>query len=120
MAFEIEVIPDADRLFHHVHKSMWIETEHRPSSACFKKRPALSVNWLKYSCVVHTRRPNSHAVISLFAGDCRKLSQAVVHSPLESDAPNGPNQAHADIKGEKPQSTADQMAKLALTEWLAA
>lgn len=116
MAFAVELIPDDDSLLHHVHKDMWIAAEGRPSSACFKKRPQLSVNWLKYSSVEHTRRPNSHAVISLVAGECRKLSQIVQHSPIEPDQPFGPNQAHADVIGDK-RVTADQMARLARIEW---
>lgn len=125
MAFVVEEIPDEHKLLHRVHRDHWIradsESAFRPSSACFKKRPRLSVNWIAYSSVEHTRQPNSRAVISLVAGACRELEQKVEHSPLEEDDPSGcgPNQAHTDIVGNKTQAIADKMARLAYCEWSA-
>lgn len=120
MAFTIEEIPDSDALLHHVPHQMWVAAEERPSSACFKKKPSLSVNWIRYSSVTHTRREKSFAVISLLAGGCRSIGQEVQHSPIEADEPFGPNQAHTDILGEKPQPVADQLARLARVEWIKA
>lgn len=118
MAFPVEAIPDADRLLHHVAEPMFIRAEGRPSSACFKKKPKLSVNWEKYSSVEHTRRERSFAVVSLRAATCRyELQQQVIHSPLQGGEQFGPNQAHADIEGDKPQQIADRMARAAIVEW---
>lgn len=119
MAFPVETIPGPDRLLHHVAEPMFIRAEGRPSSACFKKRPKLSVNWEKYSSVQHTRREKSYAVICLNAGFCRyELQQRVIHSPIQDDEPFGPNRAHSDIEGEKPQRIADQMARAAIVAWI--
>lgn len=117
MAFPVEEIPDQDRLFHHIAEQMFVRQEGRPSSACVKKHPELSVNWEKYSSVEQTRRKNSFAIVSLVTGFCRdQINQEVIHSPIQEGELYGPNRSHSDIKGNK-QDVADQMARQAKVEW---
>jgi hypothetical protein len=97
---------------------MWLDAQRRPSSACFKKKPQLSGNWARYSGVEHTRNQDSAAVVSFTAGTWRSFGQEVRHSPIEPGEPFGPNQAHAEVIGEKDQVLADRTARRASIEWV--
>ena len=101
--WEIEQIPDRDRLFMRVHVKTWArEGEVRPGA--FQKRPqgatGMSTDWEKYSTPEETRNrgrnPIEQGVIVFFAGDARAVpGQAVEHTPKDE------NRAHTDVIGEK-------------------
>lgn len=122
MAFPIEDIPGEASLFLRVHKDHFVPSNDpalkRPSSACFK-RFNMSVNWEKYSTAAATAKESSAAVVALVAKDCRSLQQEVMHSPIESGEPDGPNQAHADVRGAKDdKALRDKFVRLSKVVWV--
>lgn len=114
MAFPREVIPDDDKLFSRIHPQQF--PGGKPSSAAFDKEN-LSVNWAKYQTPEGTTKPNSVAVVALVAGECRKIGQKVEHAPIEPDEPDGPNQAHSEIRGKKSYSIKCKLRDMAVMVW---
>jgi hypothetical protein len=119
MAFPVEEIPAEGILLLRVHKRMFVWSQHRPSSACFDFEE-LSTNWQKYSGIEATRNPDSAAVVSLIAQECRNLQQQVIHAPINEGEPDGPNQAHTHVCGTKPKIIRDQLARMAQVVWCSA
>ena len=79
---------------------MFITPEGGISSAAYGTDD-MSVNWEKYSTAESTADRDSVFVTALNAGFCRELGQAVVHAPIQQGEPDGPNQAHAEVRGKK-------------------
>lgn len=115
MAFVIEVIPDEDILFRRIHKTH-LTPEGEISSAAFKQ-PRMSVNWEKYSDAKSSADQNSAAVVALISGGCRELNQTVEHTPIEPEQPFGPNQAHAEVCGNKTGAISRKLKDIAKMVW---
>jgi hypothetical protein len=116
MAFAIEEIPDEDKLFRRIHHTHLLP-EGEVSSAAFKQ-PRMSVNWDKYSDAQRTADENSAAVVALMAGGCRELNQTVEHMPISSEQPDGPNQAHAEVCGNKTGAICRKLRDIAKKVWV--
>ena len=101
MAFAVEFIPHEDILYRHVPnkpRDFWVPEQNRPSSAVFKdKHRRASVNWAKYRTAEGSVRPNSMAVVSVLAGECRACVKEVEHTPVEMTREHPANQAHAEV-----------------------
>lgn len=121
MAFEVEEIPGDAVLFLRIHRTQFVPsntpTVKRPSSACFKHLN-MSVNWKKYSTAEQTAKASSAAVVSIIAQDCTALGQTVEHSPIQEGEPDGPNQAHSEVRGQKSQAVADKLVRLSQVVWI--
>src|SRR5580658_10035111 len=121
MAFEVEDIPGRDVLFLRVDENQFVPsndpTMKRPSPACFKL-PDLSVNWEKYSTAEETAKATSAAVVALIVQDCQSLQQTVIHVPIQEGEPDGPNQAHTEVRGPKEKSTRDKFVRLSKVVWV--
>jgi len=74
--------------------------------------PGMSVDWNKYSTPLETRNrarnPSANAVISMIAGEIRKIEALVVdHDPIQENSFDekgnrlNPNRAHSEVIGEK-------------------
>ncbi len=108
-----EFIPDPDLLFCRVHRTQFNIKENRIARGVFEKANQ-SVDWSKYATRQETlarhRKPEEiRAVASIAAGACRDLNQTVVHVPLGSGDPGGPNRAHSEIRGEKSKLTQSRL-----------
>ena len=114
---EPEIIPDADTLFCRVHRAHYDFKENRISRAVFGK-PNQSVDWEKFSTPEQTvarykkRQSDIVGIAKITAGQCRELSQQVVHVPLGSEDQDGPNDAHSEIRGDKPGMILSKMRDL--------
>jgi hypothetical protein len=121
MAFPVEDIPGEATLYLRVHAKHFIDfgdpPMKRPSSACFR-HPNMSVNWSKYSTAVETAKDSSAAVVALIAQDCISLRQTVVHAPIQEGEPDGPNQAHSEVRGEKSRATSYEFVRLSKVVWV--
>ena len=115
MAFAVETIPDDASLFRRIHR-IHLTPEGIISSQAYNNE-RLSVNWEKYSDAQSTGEENSAAVTALVCGDCKKLNQTVEHTPIEPNQPFGPNQAHAEICGNKSKTIRHQLRDLAKIVW---
>jgi hypothetical protein len=115
MNWQVEIIPDPDRLYHRVHKTF---IKHRGiEPAAFSNRPkgsnSMSVDWEKYATPGETRararKPHENAVVQFEVGKVRALpGQAVEHSP---DQETG-NRAHSDVIGEKSAEVRTQLSRI--------
>jgi hypothetical protein len=121
MAFEVEDIPGDAVLFLRVHKNQFVPsndpTVKRPSSACFKHLN-MSVNWAKYSTAAETAKASSAAVVSFISQECKSLQQTVIHCPIQEGDPDGPNQAHSEVRGEKSQPICDKFVRFSKLVWI--
>lgn len=99
MAFVVEEIPPEGVLFRRI-QPMFIKPEGGISSAAYGT-DNLSVNWEKYSSARATADSESVFVTAFTAGFCRELGQTVVHDPIQEGQPDGPNQAHTEVRGKK-------------------
>jgi len=115
MNWEVEIIPDWDRLYHRVHKT-FIKS-HGIEPAAFSNRPqgskSMSVDWEKYAIPQGTRargrRPAENAVVQFEAGRVRAIpGQRVEHSP----DPETGNRAHSDVIGEKSTEVRTQLSRI--------
>src|SRR5712691_4504650 len=109
-------IPDPDLLFCRVHRTQFNGT--RIMSTVFEKLNQ-SVDWSEYSTreqtVARYAKPQDlRGLASIAAGACRNLGQKVVHDPLGPEAPGGRNDAHAEIRGEKPRLVRTQLRDAAI------
>jgi hypothetical protein len=57
-------------------------------------------------------------VVALVVKDCRELEQIIEHTPIEPDQPFGPNQAHAEVCGNKTRAICQKLRDRAETVWL--
>lgn len=114
MAFPVEEIPNDANLLNRIHRNHF--PGGKVSSAAFNQE-RLSVNWEKYRNAESTADINSVAVVSLVAGECLQLNQTVEHTPIEPEAPFGPNQAHSEVCGTKANSTKRKMKDMAKMVW---
>jgi hypothetical protein len=121
MAFAVEDIPGEAVLFLRVHRDQFVPsndpTVKRPSSVCFKHFN-MSVNWAKYSTAEETAKASSAAVVELITLDCKSLHQDVIHSPIQEGEPDGPNQAHSEVRGDKPKPIRDAFVRLSKVVWI--
>lgn len=115
MAFAVESIPDDANLFRRIHK-IHLTPEGIISSQAYNSE-RLSVNWEKYATAQSTADENSAAVTALVCQDCKELNQTVEHTPIEPEQPFGPNQAHAEICGNKNKTIRHQLRDLARMVW---
>ena len=115
MAFQVEEVPDNANLFRKIHRTHFM-SEGRVSSAAFRDL-RLSVNWEKYCNAEGTADSNSLAVMALVAQECRELNQTVEHAPIEPDQAFGPNQAHAEVCGDKSKAVSRQLRDQARLVW---
>ena len=118
---EPEFIPDPDLLFCRVHRTQFNVKENRISRAVFEK-PNQSADWEHYSTeemtVARHKKPHEcRGVACIAAGDCRDLSQEVVHVPLGPGDPGGRNDAHCEIRGEKTGQILSQMRDAITRFW---
>lgn len=117
MAFAVEAIPDDANLFRRIHRDH-LTPQGIISSQAFNARDGhLSVNWEKYCDAQSTADRNSVAVVALVCEECRALNQTVEHTPIEPGQPFGPNQAHAEICGNKSHPIRQQLRDLAKLVW---
>lgn len=115
MAFAVEIIPGEAKLFRRIHK-MHLTPEGVVSSQAYNKE-RLSVNWEKYATAEGTADENSAAVTALLCSECKMLNLPVEHAPVEPGQPFGPNQAHAEICGDKPKIVRRRLRDFAQTVW---
>src|ERR1022692_2286276 len=104
MAFAVEVIPDEANLFRRIHRNHYDVEKGTISSAAFK-HDRMSVDWEKYREPARSADENSAAVAAINCGVCKSLGQTVEHTPIEPDEEFGPNQAHAEVCGDKKGAT---------------
>lgn len=110
--WQIEPIPDSGQLYMRAHKTYYT-TRGVMTPGVFKDHgAAMSVEWDKYAEPEHTRGraliPSDNAVISLEAGEVRKIDRlTVLHEP-EDDV-----QAHSGVHGEKDPETRVQLRRIA-------
>lgn len=76
------------------------------------------MNWDKYSDAPNTADKNSSAVAALACSACRVIGQTVEHTPIEPGQEFGPNQAHAEVCGDKSKTIRHQLRDLAKIVWL--
>ena len=120
-SIEPEFIPNPDLLLCRVHWSQFNFQENRITSAVFGK-PSQSVDWRKYSTPEDTvsryKAPTELWGIALItAGSCRQVFQEVVHVPLTDQDPDGPNKAHAEIRGKKTGSIKSKLRDAVSDKW---
>lgn len=102
--WEVEQIPDLDRLFLRVHKN-WLWENGDLNPGFFRNTPpdqGLSCDWEKYTTPTETRNrakdPPSNGVLAAIASAIRAVPrQRVEHDP----DPQRKNRAHSQIFGEK-------------------
>lgn len=95
----VEDIPDPDRLFYRVHRNS-LGTNGEIVPGVFREREgSISTDWEKYSTADEARQrarvPAANGIVSLFAGEVRRLDLLVRHEPDEARH----NRAHAGIHG---------------------
>jgi hypothetical protein len=117
MAFAVEEIPNSANLFRKIHKNHYDSARGTVSSVAFKEEQ-MSVNWDKYKTARDSADQNSAAVVALVTKDCRDLGQAVRHTPIEPEQPFGPNQAHAEVCGNKTKALKEKLRDSAIVVWL--
>lgn len=99
MSFQIEQIPDPDKLFYRIHKSYCIEGQIIPS-VVRNIGGGMSTDWQKYSTADQSRSraavPGDNGIVSVAAGRVRQVEdQTVEHCPSSN------NRAHTEIRGDK-------------------
>lgn len=112
--WEVENIPDPDRLFLRVHKN-WIEDDALLPGFFRDHGDGMSADWERYATPEETRarakNPEFNKVISLVAGDIRAVpGQLVEHRPLAE------NRAHSEIVGDK-KAPGIRLRLLRLARW---
>jgi len=108
--FEIEEIPDGDKLFYRVQKN-WIRDGHILPGAIRERgegeNRSMSTDWEKYSTARESqdraRTPKDNTIVSFNVGFLREETLVVTHAPIgEIEIDNGSilpsNQAHTDVK----------------------
>tara|TARA_R110002049_G_scaffold176324_2_gene343531 strand:+ start:748 stop:1158 length:411 start_codon:yes stop_codon:yes gene_type:complete len=108
--FEIEEIPDRDKLYYRVQKN-WIR-DGRILPGAIRERGegenrSMSTDWEKYSTAKESqdraRTPKDNTIVSFIVGFLREETLLVTHAPTEEiELDNGStlpaNQAHTDVK----------------------
>jgi hypothetical protein len=118
---EPEEIPDPDLLLCRVHWTQFNFEENRITSTVFKQQNQ-SVDWSKYSTpeqtVARHKAPSLiWGIAMITAGACRSLNQEVVHVPLAEGDADGPNLAHAEIRGNKTTLIKSQLRDAITSKW---
>ena len=109
-----EDIPDGDRLFYRVHRSLCRRGEIGVN--VFRHQgDGMSTDWEKYSTPEESRnrakKPLENAVVSLIAGEVAKIpGQQIEHTPIPR------NRSHADVFGEKNVEVRVHLRRLAVVE----
>ena len=119
MAFAVEVIPDEANLFRRIHRNHYDVQKETISSAAFKQE-RMSVDWEKYREPAGSADEKSAAVAAINCGACKALGQTVEHTPIEPEEEFGPNQAHAEVCGDKKGAVSHQLRDGARIVWLRA
>ncbi len=111
------MIPDADLLFMRIHRT-YVQKGALIAGVFCDKQGAMSTDWQRYSTAEETRArgrvPADNGVVSLPTGGVRKLGQAVMHSPIDT------NRAHTSVVGDKKTDPEVRLKLLRLTDWLIA
>ena len=98
--WEVETIPDGDKLFYRIHKNYIREGIVKPKA--FQERGesdsrGMSTDWEKYSepqaSLAQAKIPEDNGIVSFTAGNLRKISLDIMHAPLEN------NRAHTNVRG---------------------
>lgn len=115
MDWEVELIPDSDKLFMRAHKDHIQDGELQPG--VFRDQGgdgAMSTHWSKYLSAQGARRrarvQSANAVISLGVGPTRAVPVEVFHSPVADD------QSHSSVRGKKDAKTRTKLVQLAVWE----
>lgn len=119
MAFAVEVIPDEANLFRRIHQSHYDVQKGTISSAALRQE-RMSVDWEKYREPARSADENSAVVAAINCGACKALGQTVEHTPIEPEEEFGPNQAHAEVCGDKKGAISRQLRDGARIVWLRA
>jgi len=116
--FEVEAIPDDDFLFMRVHENDF--RNEKPVPGAFRNQPkgavGMSVDWSKHCSPNDTRSRGSqpshkYTIIKFTAGAARRIpNQTVEHKPV--NPPDLPNQAHAEVVGEKTTAAREQYMRI--------
>ena len=108
MVWEVEPIPNSDKLYMRVHAKLCPNGLH---TGIFREHGGgMSTDWEKYStaeeCRARTGHPSENGVIELVAGEVRDVEVkgakplTVQHTPVENPTPPLlPNRAHTDVVG---------------------
>jgi|SRR5882672_3162722 len=116
MAFAVEEIPDDANLFRRIHRNHYDPNSGKISSAAFRQE-RMSVDWEKYRDAANSADENSIVVAALACKNCRILEQTVEHTPIEPEQLFGPNQAHAEVCGDKRGATSRRLRDVAEIVW---
>jgi hypothetical protein len=101
MTWDIEEIPDVDKLFYRVHQQNY--RDGKVVTSTFKEfgtsddNKGMSTDWMKYSTPseskARAKKPEVNGIISFIAGELRTILLKVIHYPIDS------NRAHTNVKG---------------------
>lgn len=116
-----EPIPDSALLFRRIHKHFWLDPDSGLLSSAAFDGFEMSVNWQAYATAEETGTQdttgNTVAVVSLVAGFCRSLEQAVVHDPLPEQEGKPANLAHTLVRGRKSKPIKHKLRDASVLAW---
>jgi len=109
--WDIEEIPNENKLFYRIHKINFREGKLLPGA--FREiRDGMSADWEKYSTptdsVYRARIPIDNGIVSLIVGNIRNINLEVTHKPSES------NRSHTIVKGKEKTIQEDPEVRLKL------
>ncbi|OQX09464.1 MAG: hypothetical protein BWK80_46855 [Desulfobacteraceae bacterium IS3] len=107
----IEEIPDENNVFYRIHKS-FVREEKLIPGAFREIGNGMSVDWEKYSTpvnsILRSKIPEDNGIVSLMAGNIRKIDLEVTHKPSEK------NRSHSIVKGRNKKIQDDPEIRLKL------
>ncbi len=109
--WDIEEIPDDNKVFYRIHKSFFREGKLIPGA--FREiRDGMSADWEKYSTpadsICRAKKPEDNGIVSLLVGNMRKTDLEVTHRPSEE------NRSHSIVKGREKRIQDDPEVRLKL------
>jgi hypothetical protein len=106
-------------MFRRIHRHFLTDSG-QVSSGAFANHD-LSVNWEKYATADETAAQdpsgNTVAVVSIAAGFCRSVDQAVIHDPLPEQNGVSANPAHSLIRGRKSKPIKHKLRDASVVVW---
>lgn len=109
--YDIEEIPDEDKLFYRIHKDFYRRGNLIPGA--FREiRDGMSADWERYSTpttsICRAKRPIDNGIVSLLVKNIRDMNLEVIHKPSEK------NRAHSIVKGKTKKIQDDPEVRLKL------
>lgn len=109
--WDIEEIPDNNKVYYRVHKSFFRQEKLIPGA--FREiGDGMSVDWEKYSTPVDSifraKIPSDNGMVSLIVGNIREINLEATHKPSEK------NRSHSIVKGKEGKIQDDPEIRLKL------